>query len=199
MLHLHGSPWHGHAWWLYKLIPGIKSGNTHSHVIQKGDCIGYRAPFSPSKYTPQRKFPSFVQEVASSTLVSYQNALTSGETPTSHTFPFGHCHHRPHAASLTLCKAQEQAMNHRESSTFSSTSSWVINCPMLRAIRAGGQMSHPWTLMLHCQMARRCLANDKAVPLVPTIKGLTSSYQGTSSSEMPWTAKWSQRVVLEVG
>ena len=90
-------------------------------------------------------------------------------------------------------------MNHRESSTFSSTSSWVINCPMLRAIRVGGQMSHPWTLILHCQMARRHLANDKAVPSVPTIKGMMSSRQGTSSSEMPWTTKWSQRVVLQVG
>ena len=60
-------------------------------------------------------------------------------------------------------------------------------------------MSHPWTLILHWQMTRRCLANDKAMPSVPTVKGMTSSCQGTSSSEMAWTAKWSQRVVLQVG
>ena len=90
-------------------------------------------------------------------------------------------------------------MNHRELSTFSSTSSQVINCPMLRAVGVGGQMSHPWTLILHRQMARRCLANDKAVPSVPTVKRMMSSCQGTSSSEMPWTAKWSQGVVLQVG
>ena len=131
---------------------------------------------------------SFVQEVASSTPVSSQNALTSGETPTSHAFPFGHCHHRLHMASLTLCKAWEYASNHRESSTFSSTSSHIINCPMLRAVGAGGQTSCPWTLILHRQMARRHLASDRAVPSVPTINGVMSSYQGTLSSEMPWTA-----------
>ena len=35
---------------------------------------------------------SLVQEAASSTPVSSQNTLTSGETPTSRSFPFGHCH-----------------------------------------------------------------------------------------------------------
>ena len=90
-------------------------------------------------------------------------------------------------------------MNHRESSTLSSTSSWVINCPMLRAIGAGRQMSHPWTLILHHQMARQRLASDRAMPSAPTINSVMSSYQGTSSSEIPWTTKWSQRVVLQVG
>ena len=70
---------------------------------------------------------------------------------------------------------------------------------MLRAVRVGGQTSHPWTLILHHQMARRCLARDTAAPSVPTVKGLMHSVQGTSSSEMPWTANWSQRVVLQVG
>ena len=138
------------------------------------------APLSPLLNTPLRRSSqqSFMQEAVSSTPVSSQNALTSGETPTSHTLPLGHCHHRLHAASPT----------HRESSTFSSTFSRVINCPMLRAIRVGRQMSHPWTLILHCQMVRRCLANDTAAPSVPTINGMTSLYQGTSSSKMPWTA-----------
>ena len=130
---------------------------------------------------------SLVQEVASLMPVSSQNALTSGETPTSSTFPFGYCHHRPHAASLTLCKAQEYTSNDSKSSTFPSTSSHIINCPMLRAVGAGGQTSCPWTLILHHQMARRCLASERAAPLAPTINGVTSSYQGTSSSEMPWT------------
>ena len=57
---------------------------------------------------------SLVQVAVSSTPVSSQNVLTSGETPTSCAFPFGHCHHRPCAASPTLCKAQEYASNHRE-------------------------------------------------------------------------------------
>ena len=142
---------------------------------------------------------SLVQEVASSMLVSSQNTLTSGETPTSRTFPFGHCHRQPHTASLTLFKVWEYASNHRESSTFPSTSSRIINCPMLRTIEVGRQTSHPWTLILHHQMARRCLASERAAPLAPTISGVMRSYQGTSSSKMPWTANCSQQVALQVG
>ena len=48
-------------------------------------------------------------------------------------------------------------------------------------------------------MVRRCLASERATPSVPTISGVTRSYQGTSSSEMPWTANCSQRVALQVG
>ena len=142
---------------------------------------------------------SLVQEAMSSMPVSSQNALTNGETPTSHAFPFCHCHHRLCAASLTLCKAREYSSNHRESSTFSSTSSCITNCPMLRTIGVGGQTSHPWTLILHHQMARRRLASERATPLAPTINGVTSLYQDTSSSEMPWTTNYSQREALQVG
>ena len=110
---------------------------------------------------------SLVQVAASSMPVSSQNALTSGETPTSCTFPFGHCHRQLHVASLTLCKVQEYGLNHGKLSTFPSTSSHVINCPMLRAVRVGGQTSHPWTLILHCQMVRRCLASNRATPSAP--------------------------------
>ena len=46
---------------------------------------------------------------------------------------------------------------------------------------------------------RRHLANDKATPSVPTVKGVMNLYQGTSSSEMPWTTNCNQRVVLQVG
>ena len=70
---------------------------------------------------------------------------------------------------------------------------------MLRAIRAGGQTSCPWTLILHCQTARRHLAKDTAMPSVPTVKGMMHLAQGTSSSEMPWTTNLSQHVVLLVG
>ena len=90
-------------------------------------------------------------------------------------------------------------MNHRELSTFSSTSSQVINCPMLRAIRADRQTFHPWTLILHHQMARRHLAKDTAMSSVPMVKRMMHSAQGTSSSGMPWTTNWSQHVVLQVG
>ena len=90
-------------------------------------------------------------------------------------------------------------MNHRELSTFSSTSSRVINCPMLRAVGAGGQTSCPWTLIFHCQTARRHLAKDTAASSVPMVKGMTHLAQGTSSSGMPWTTNWSQHVVLQVG
>ena len=89
-------------------------------------------------------------------------------------------------------------MSHRELSTFSSTSSWVINCSMLRAIRAGRQKSHPWTLILHHQTVRRCLAKDTAMSSVPTVKGMTHSAQDTSSSRMPLTTNWSQCVILQV-
>ena len=142
---------------------------------------------------------SLVQEVVSSMPVSSQNTLTSGETPTSRAFPFGHCHRQPRAASLTLCKVQEYASNHRELSTVPCTSSCVMNCPMLRTVGVGGQTSHPWTLILHRQMARRCLASERATPSVPTVSGVMRLYQGTSSSEMPWTTNCSQRVALQVG
>ena len=143
---------------------------------------------------------SLVQEVAGSMLVSSQNALTMGETATSHAFPFSHCHHRPHTASPTLCKAREYTSNHSELSTSPCTSSHIMNCPMFRMVGVGGQMSHPCTLRLHRQTARRHLASERAMPLAPDINGMTHSYQGTSSSEMPWTAnctsvlfaKWGQ-------
>ena len=131
--------------------------------------------------------------------VSSQNALTSGETPTSHGFPFGHCHRQPRVASLTLCNAQEYALNHSKLSTSPSTSSHIINCPMLRAIGVGGQMSHPWTLILQHQMARRHLASERAEPSAPIISSATNLYQGTSSSEMPWTINCNQCVVCQVG
>ena len=136
---------------------------------------------------------SLVQEVVSSTPVSSQNTLTSGETPTSRAFPFGHCHHQLHTASPTLCKVQEYASNHRELSTVPCTSSCIMNCPMLRTIGVGGQTSHPWTLILHGQMARRCLASERATPSVPTVSSVMRLYQGTSSSEMPWITNCSQQ------
>ena len=157
-------------------------------------------PFSILLNTPRdgSSQQSLLQEVASSMPVSSQNTLTSGKTPTFHTFPFGHCHYQLRAASLTLCKAWEYVSNHRELFTIPCTSSCIINCPMLRTVRAAGQTSCPWTLIFHCQMVR-CLANERAAPLVPTISGVTRSYQGTSLSKMPWTTNCSQQVALQVG
>ena len=74
-----------------------------------------------------------------------------------------------------------------------------MNCPMFRTVRAGRQMSYPCTLALHHQMVRRCLASERAVPLAPIISSATYLYQGTSSSEMPWTANCNQCVVCQVG
>ena len=54
--------------------------------------------------------------------------------------------------------------------------------------QVGGQTSRPRTLTLHLHIMRRHLVNDRAAPCVPTVRGMTNSYQGTSSSEMPWTA-----------
>ena len=142
---------------------------------------------------------SLVQEAVSSTLVSSQNTLTSGETATSRAFPFGHCHRQPHTASLTLCKVWEYASNHSELSMSPCTSSHVMDYPMFRTVGAGGQMSRPCTLTLHCQMSRRHLANERAMPLAPIISGVMYSYQGTSSSEMPWTTNCNQCVVHQVG
>ena len=79
------------------------------------------------------------------------------------------------------------------------TSSCIMNCPMFRTVRAGGQMSHPCTLELHCQMVRRCLASERAMPSAPIINSVTYLYQGTSLSEMPWTTNCNQRVVHQVG
>ena len=194
LLHLHGGPWYGRTQWPSRV--GTCTATSSSKVIAWDI-----TPLSLLLNTPLSgsSQQSLVQEVVSSMPVSSQNALTSGETPTSCAFPFGHCHCQLCTASLTLCKAQEYASNHRESSTFSSTSSRVINCPMLRTIRVCGQTSHPWTLILHCQMVRRHLASERATPLAPTINGVTSSYQGTSLSKMPWTANCSQWVTLQVG
>ena len=130
---------------------------------------------------------------------SSQNALTNGETFTSRTFPFSHCHRRLRKASLTLCKAWEYASNHSKLSTSPCTSSRIMNCPMFRTVRAGGQMSHPCTLALHHQMVRRCLISERATPSAPIVSGATNLYQGTSSSKMPWTANCNQRVVCQVG
>ena len=131
--------------------------------------------------------------------VSSQNALTSGETVTSCAFPFGHCHQQLCTASLTLYKAQEYTSNHSELSTSPCTSSHVMNCPIFRTVRVGGQMSHPCTLILHHQMARRHLASERAVPSAPDINGMTYLYQGTLSSKMPWTTNCNQCVVRQVG
>ena len=90
-------------------------------------------------------------------------------------------------------------MNHSELSTSPCTSSRVMNCPMFRVVGVVGQMSHPCTLALHHQMTRRHLASERAVPSAPFISGATYSYQGTSSSEMPWTANCNQCVVHQVG
>ena len=154
------------------------------------------APLSLLLNTPfgRSSQQSLVQEAVSSMLVSSQNALTNGETFTSRAFPFGHCHHRLHMASLTLCKAQDYTSNHSELSTSSCTSSHIMNCKMFRTVRADGQMSHPCTLALHHQMA-----SERTMPSVPIISGATNSYQGTSSSKMPWTTNCNQRVVCQVG
>ena len=62
---------------------------------------------------------------------------------------------------------------------------------------AGGKMSSPQTLILHLHTARRHLVSDKVVPSAPDISGRINSYQGTSSSAMPWTIIWSQWVALQ--
>ena len=74
-----------------------------------------------------------------------------------------------------------------------------MNCPMFRAVKTGGQTSHPCTLALHCHMVRRHLASERAVPSAPVISGATYSYQGTFSSGMPCTTNCNQRVVHQVG
>ena len=142
---------------------------------------------------------SLAQVGAGSTPVSSQNALTMGETATSRTFPFGHCHCRLRTASPTLCKAREYTSNHSKLSTSPRTSSRVMNCPMFKMVGVGGQMSHPCTLRLHHQMARRRLASERAMPSAPDVNGATHSYQGTLSSDMPWTTNCKQRVVHQVG
>ena len=60
-------------------------------------------------------------------------------------------------------------------------------------------MSHPCTLRLHCQTVRRHWASERAMPSAPNVNGMTHSYQGTSSSEMPWTTNCNQCVVYQVG
>ena len=74
-----------------------------------------------------------------------------------------------------------------------------MNCPMLRAIGVGGQTSHLWTFIFHCQTVRRHMAKDTAASSVPMVKGMMHLAQGTSSPEMPWTANWSHCVVFQVG
>ena len=121
-------------------------------------------PLSLLLYTPLggSSQQSLVQKAASTTLVASQNALTNGETFTSHAFPFGHCHCQPCMASPTLCKAWEYASNHSKLSMSPCTLFCVMNCPMSRTVGVGGQTSHPCTLALHCQTVRRCLASERA-------------------------------------
>ena len=128
-----------------------------------------------------------------------QNALTKGETPTSCALPLATANvDRVWLLQLTAgCGNMPQTTVNCPH--LLATSSCFMNCPMSRAIGAGGQMSCPWTLILHRQMARRCLASERAVPLAPIISSVTNSYQGTSSSEMPWTTNCNQRVVCQVG
>ena len=142
---------------------------------------------------------SLVQLVAGSLPVSSQNALTRGETAISRAFPFSHLHRRPDMASPTLCNAQEYTSNHSVLSTSPHTSSRIMNCPMFRTVGAGGQTSRPCTLRLHCQMVRRRLASERAMPSAPDVNGVMHSYQGTLSFKIPWTANCSQRVVCQVG
>ena len=101
--------------------------------------------------------------------------------------------------ALPLCKVWEYTLNHSELSTFPCTSSCIMNHPMFRTVGVGRQMSHPCTLALHCQMVRRRLASERAVLLAPVISGAMYSYQGTSSSKMPWATNYNQRVVHQVG
>ena len=131
---------------------------------------------------------SLTQAMVRSTPVSSQKAWTNEDTLTSGVCPAGHSHFHLHAASPTHCSVQEWATNQSGFPTPSATSSLVMNCPMLRTVRVGRQVSHPRTLILHLHAARRCLASDEAAPSVPTVSGMTNSYQGTLSSEMPWTA-----------
>ena len=62
-----------------------------------------------------------------------------------------------------------------------------------------GSTSCLCTLRLHPQTARKHLASERATPLAPDVNGAMHSYQGTSLSEMPWTANCNQRVVCQVG
>ena len=48
-------------------------------------------------------------------------------------------------------------------------------------------------------MARRHLARERATPSAPNVNSMMHSYQGTLSSEMPWTANCNQCVVCQVG
>ena len=167
----------GHTNWSQASSMGMRTAMLSRKVIT---CE--IAPLSLLRNTPlgRSSQQSLVQEAASSTPVSSQNTLTSGETPTSCTFPFGHCHCRPHATSPTLCKAWEYTSNHRELSTIPCTSSHIMNCPILRTVSTGRQMSCPWTLILLRQTVRRHLASKRAAPSVPTVSSVMRSYQGTS-------------------
>ena len=179
----------------------VSSVGMHTAMLSKKVIVCEIAPLSLLLNTllSWSSQQSLVQEVAGSTLVSSQNALTSGETASSCTFSFGHCHRQPCTASPILCKAWEYTSNHSKLSTSPCTSSHIMNCPIFRTVRVGRQMSHPCTLILHHQMARRCLASERAVPLAPDINGMTYSYQSTSSSKMPWTTNCNQRLVCQVG
>ena len=190
----------GHNGWPYELVPGIEH-EVFTTMSSKKVITCETAPLSLLLNTTLgwSSQQSLVQLVAGSTPVSSQNALTMGETAISHTFPFGHCHHQPHMASPTLCKVWEYTSNHSALSTSPCTLSRIMNCPMFRMVGVGRQTSQPCTLRLHCQMVRRCLASKRAVPLAPDVNGVMHSYQGTSSSKIPWTTNCNQHVICQVG
>ena len=173
----------GHTNWSQVLSVGVCTTMSSKKVITCGT-----APLSFLLNTALgwSSQQSLVQLAAGSTPVSSQNALTMGETAISHAFSFSHCHCPLHMASPTLCKAREYTSNHSVLSMSPHTSSHIMNCPMFRMVGAGRQTSQPCTLRLHCQMMRRHLASERAVSPGPEVNGVTPSYQGTSSSEIPW-------------
>ena len=186
----------GHTNWSQALSVGVHTARSSRKVITCETaplCLLLNTALDDSSQQ------SVVQEVAGSMPVSSQNTLTMGETAISHALPFSHCHHQLCTASPTLCKAREYTSNQSQLSTSPCTLSHIMNCPMFKTVRAGGQTSCPCTLRLHHQMVRRCLASERAMPSVPDVNGVTHSYQGTFLSEMPWTASCNQRVVHQVG
>ena len=118
LLHLCGSPWHGHTRWSYELVPGIEQGTRTTRSSKKViTCEIVPLSLLLNTALGGSSQQSLVQEAASSTPVSSQNVLTNRETFTSCTFPFGHCHCQLCTASLTLCKTWEYTSNHSELST----------------------------------------------------------------------------------
>ena len=188
LLYLRGGSWHGRSQRPYELIPGIEAGHPHDYLIHKGDCIGYWVPLPSSEYTPQGKLPAEFHAGCSEPSASF---FPKHMDQWGHSY-FWHPPHWPFPPPSMHCLTnplQGAGVGHKPE--------WVIytlhhlfpghKLPNVESSQSGRANIPPLNLDTPSPYCEEVLSQWQGHASVPTIKGMTNSYQGTSSSEMPWT------------